>query len=279
MSRSAKYVIVGLLVFDLMAFGFTAFSQAETLGAMSIYMPAIFKNSGASPPTQYDLVCDPVYEINIVDEEVHFKFHATALKDGSPLEDVDLKGTLDTGSQTPSNIERTNFNGVADFHITVLIGTITKTPVATVTFADQATYGSSSCTIDFSQSPPTPPPPTATPPPLAFDVVCDNKTEINIHGEEVHFKFSATALANGLEFENVDLMGTLDTGSQTPFNVEKTKFDGEADFHITVLIGTITQTPFATVAYNDQGTYGDASCNVSFSGNALLEAILTGRSE
>ena len=213
------------------------------------------------PPSNFTLTCDPVYEINIVDEEVHFQFAATAYENGAPLEDVDLMGTLDTGSQTPSNVENTNPNGVADFTITVLVGTITQTPMATVTFNDQATYGNASCTVDFSEAVPTP-----TPPP-AFDVACSEDTEINIIDEEVKFKFAATALNNGNPVSDVDLKGTLDVGAQTPStNVEPTGLNGEADFTITVLIGTITKTPLATVTYADQGTFGTASCTVDFSG-------------
>ena len=79
--------------------------------------PTTTPTATTEPPPEYDVICDQEYEIEVTDEELHFKFAATACEDGVPLEDVDLKGTLDTGSQTPSNIEETKFNGVADFTI------------------------------------------------------------------------------------------------------------------------------------------------------------------
>lgn len=123
-----------------------------------------------APEGQYEIVCDSDFDINRVDEEFHFRFSATAYINGVPLEDADLKGTLDTGTATPFNIEETNFDGVADFTITILVGTISQTPVATVTFDNQDVLGDASCTVDFSLSLPTPTPsPSDTPTPEPTD--------------------------------------------------------------------------------------------------------------
>ena len=123
-----------------------------------------------APEGQYEIVCDPDYGINRVDEEFHFQFSATAYVNDIPLEDADLKGTLNTGTATPFNIEKTNFNGVADFTITILVGTISQTPVATVTFINQDVLGDASCNVNFSLSVPTPTPsPSDTPTPEPTD--------------------------------------------------------------------------------------------------------------
>ena len=63
-------------------------------------------------------------------------------------------------------------------------------------------------------------------------------------------------------------------GATTPSNVEETNFNGVADFNMTVLISAINETPVATVTYDDQGTYGDASCTIEFSGNRMLWAYI-----
>lgn len=224
-------------------------------------------------PDSYTLECDPNYDISIVDEEVHFQFSATAFLHGDPYEGIDLKGTLATGEVSPTNVENTNFNGVADFTMTVLVTQISQSPVATVTFNDPTTYGNDSCTINFSAPNPTPTP--TVPPQSDYDVVCDQDYEIHIHEEEVDFEFSAIAYLNGNPLEDVDLKGTLDTGGATmPSNVEETNFNGVADFNMTVLITAINQTPLATITFNDQGTYGNASCTVSFSSNSEMNLLL-----
>ena len=260
--------IVGLLVIALLAIGlFTAGAFSADL-VPSIYLPLVM-GGGGGDPISFTLECDQDFEINFVGEEAHFQFSATAFEDGNPLEDVELKGTLDTGSGTPFNLEKTNVNGVADFTITVLVPTITETPVATVTFEDQATFGNASCSIDFSGH-------------SNYALVCDQDFEVRIVDEEVHFEFSATALENGIPLSNVELVGTVDTGGSQPSNVEETNVNGVADFRITALLITINQTPVATVAFFEPQIYGSASCTIDFSsaGDEINWAsMITDRSE
>lgn len=224
-------------------------------------------------PTTYTLVCDPYFDIKIVDEEAHFQFSATAFENGVPLENVELKGTLDTGLQnpTPSNIETTNFDGVADFFITVLWISIDRAPVSTVVFNDQETYGNASCENDFSTEPPTP---TPTPPPPEFDLVCDPEYDIRVNDEDVEFYFSATAFYNGYPLPDVDLEAELDTGGITQDATEETNFNGVADFKIEVLLTNISQTPIATITFGDQAEYGNAFCRIDFSESTLLNSVI-----
>ena len=233
--------------------------------------------STATPETKtYSVTCDQEYKINIVDEEMHFKFAATAFADGEPFEDVDLKGTLDTGSQTPFNIESTNFDGVADFTIAVLVGSISQSPVATVTFNDQGTYGNASCTVDFSIA--LPPIPTPTPPPVVEpELVCDDNyvVKFNESNVAVEFKFAANASYNGYLLSDVDLKAVLDSGFSGFTQTVETNFDGVADFKILVAVTDITQTPLVTVTFDDEETYGNASCTIdSAESNAFWAAVI-----
>jgi hypothetical protein len=158
------------------------------------------------------------------------------------------------------NVEQTNINGVADFQITALTASVTQTPVATVTFADPATYGDASCTIDFSGQ-------------SKYRVVCADGFDINIVDEEVHFEFEAAAFENSSPLSNVEMKGTLDTGDVQPFEIKETNVDGNVDFRITVLVTQISQTPIATVSFFEPNIYGPASCTVDFSGGSAGNAI------
>jgi len=220
----------------------------------------------------YTLECDQDPDPRIIGDEVEYNFSATALVNGDPLADVVLRAEVDPGQGTPpSDTEETNNNGVADFRLETLISDVIQAPLATVTFEDQATYGNVSCTIRFDEEPP---PPTPTPVPATYSVVCDPDYTIRLPGEEVKFEFSATAYYNEYTFADVDLKAVLDTGDVAPFNVEKTNFNGVADFRFTVVITSISQTPVATVTFNDQATYGDASCTINFSESDALMSLV-----
>lgn len=242
-----------------------------------MYFPLVmYVGDNVPPPSTFTLVCDPDYDIVPVDEEIHFQFSATAYKDGAPLGDVALKGTLDTGSQTPSNIEQTNYNGVADFLITVLTGTISQTPVASVTFDDQGSYGNASCTVDFSTEPP-PPTPTPTREP-GFELVCDEHYTARFRDEDVEIKFAATAYENGSPLEDVDLEAVLDAGGTTKDEIEETNNSGVADFKIEVLVRNITQTPIVTITFREKGIYGYGSCTIDSAESNAFWAELSERS-
>jgi hypothetical protein len=247
MSRYLR--IAGLLVFMLLIVGLLAAVALGNTLEPALYLPLMVGGSGEVPPV-YTIECDQDFKINIVNDEIHFDFSATAFADGNPLSDVELKGTVDTGGQQPFNVEQTNLNGVADFQITALTASVTKTPVATVTFADTETYGDASCTIDFSGH-------------SVYEVVCAPGFDIRVVDEEVHFEFEALALKDGDPLSNVEMKGTLDTGDVQPFEVKETRVDGNVDFRITVLITQISQTPIATVTFFEPNIYGDASCTIS----------------
>ena len=263
-----RMVIFGVML-SLVAVGVMV---AEVLGndvESTTYLPMVMGGSGQAPPV-YTIECDQDFKINIVNDEIHFDFAATAYKDGIPLSEVGLQGTVDTGGQQPTNVENTNVNGVADFQITALTASVTQTPTATITFADSTTYGDASCTIDFSGT-------------SVYQVVCADIFDINIVDEEVHFEFEAAAFENSSPLSNVEMKGTLDTGDVQPFEVKETNIDGNVDFRITVLVNQISQTPIATVSFYEPNIYGDASCTVDFSsgstGNDMDWTAIINRSE
>ena len=98
----------------------------------------------------YRVVCADVFDINIVDEEVHFEFEAAAFENQSPLSNVEMKGLLDVGDVQPFEVKETNIDGNVDFRITVLVTQISQTPIATVSFYEPNIYGDGSCEVDFS---------------------------------------------------------------------------------------------------------------------------------
>lgn len=227
-------------------------------------------------PDTYTLVCNPDFNINIVDEEAHFRFSATAYENGFPLENVELRGVMDTGFSNPhpANVETTNVVGVADFFITILWLNIEQTPVATVTFNDQATYGNATCNIDFSIELQTP---TPTPPPApdGFDLTCLPEYDITIRDVDVEFKFAANAWYNGFPLPDVNLEAKLDAGGEIKDTVAETNADGVANFTILLLFKDIKKTPIATITFDDQDEYGDVFCQIDFSeSDALLTSIL-----
>jgi hypothetical protein len=243
-----------------------------TLTPTSTLQPPTSTPTATAEPKSYTVACGQDYDISIVDEEIHFQFQATAYENGMSLEDVELKGTLDVGSQTPSNIEETNPNGVADFFITVLVTSIEQAPVATVAFNDQATYGDATCDIDFSVEQPTP---TPTPPPAPddFDLVCHPDYDIRIGIADVEFEFSATAFYKGYPLPEVKLEAILDAGGERKDQIEETDTNGVADFKIEILLDDIKFTPIAGIEFEDQEEYGNSYCQIKFSHGPLLAML------
>ena len=100
-------------------------------------------------PGRFSVVCNPIWSITPNDGFTTFDFSATAFENGSPLVNVALDATLAVGGASPSETQSTNGQGVAIFSIMVNDNDISQTPVATVTFNDQQTYGTASCQIVF----------------------------------------------------------------------------------------------------------------------------------
>jgi hypothetical protein len=103
---------------------------------------------------------DQNWSVDIVGEETDIRFEAAAYNNGDPLENADLKAELVVGILSLVNVEPTGADGVADFFFKVNTRNIVgspESPVATITFADQVTYGDASDTIEFYKDPYLPP--------------------------------------------------------------------------------------------------------------------------
>ncbi len=98
-------------------------------------------------PGQFDVVCNPEWDTANDEVFTTFFFSAAATSNGSPLANVDLRATVEAGQASPSSVETTDAQGVANFQIPVSNNSITQTPVATVTFNEPQIYGNASCMI------------------------------------------------------------------------------------------------------------------------------------
>ncbi len=97
-----------------------------------------------------------------------------------------------------------------------------------------------------------------------FAVVCDPEWSVTPNDGFTTFDFSATATVNGSPLPNVALNAALAVGGASPSQTQNTNAGGVAVFSIIANDNDISQTPVATCTFNDQQTYGTASCQITF---------------
>ena len=103
-------------------------------------------------PGRYEVRCSDGVDTEPGEGEVTFFFSADAYDTGlgQPMAGVSLTLTLTVNGSSPSVSATTNASGTAFFQITVIDNIAGFVTLATVTFTNQAVYGTDSCSINVA---------------------------------------------------------------------------------------------------------------------------------
>lgn len=103
-------------------------------------------------PGRFEVRCNTGFEFE--DDEVNVTFFLSATARDTinivPVVNVELTASIALNQGTATDTAITDGNGIANFAVDTTWADLPPNPVATVTFSDQGTYGTDSCSIPLT---------------------------------------------------------------------------------------------------------------------------------